>query len=218
MGQKYIKPNYTLKSFTCPHCGTLSLMNYEWLNYNEVNARRLHLGNSISDCNNLVMIASCLNCHKKVIWINREYVYPDIIAEEANTDMPDAVKQLYEEAGLIYNKSPRAACALLRLAIDRLCNELGETDRDINKNIGALVEKGLPRTVQQALDLVRVVGNKAVHPGQIAFDVDDQNTALMLMKLVNMITERMISEPKKIKTMYEQLPQSVKTSIENRDK
>ena len=132
--------------------------------------------------------------------------------------MPDTVKQLYEEAGLIYNKSPRAACALLRLAIDRLCNELGETDRDINKNIGALVEKGLPRTIQQALDIVRVVGNKAVHPGQIAFDVDDQNTALMLMELVNMITERMISEPKKINTMFEQLPQSVKLSIENRDK
>ena len=139
-------------------------------------------------------------------------------AEEANADMPDTVKQLYEEAGLIYNKSPRAACALLRLAIDRLCNELGETDRDINKNIGALVEKGLPRTIQQALDIVRVVGNKAVHPGQIAFDVDDQNTALMLMELVNMITERMISEPKKINTMFEQLPQSVKLSIENRDK
>ena len=30
--------------------------------------------------------------------------------------MPDSVKQLYNEAGLIYNKSPRAACALLRFA------------------------------------------------------------------------------------------------------
>lgn len=218
MGQNYIKPNYTLKSFTCPHCGTLSLMNYEWLNYDAGNAHRLYQGNSIGDCNNLVMIASCHNCHKKVIWINRKYVYPDIIAEEANADMPDTVKQLYEEAGLIYNKSPRAACALLRLAIDRLCNELGETDRDINKNIGALVKKGLPQSIQQALDLVRVVGNKAVHPGQIAFDVDDQNTATMLMKLVNIITERMISEPKEINTMFELLPESVKTSIENRDK
>ena len=139
------------------------------------------------------------------------------MAEEANSDMPEAVKQLYNEAGLIYNKSPRAACALLRLAIDKLCNELGEIDKDINKNIGALVKKGVPQSVQQALDIVRVVGNKAVHPGQIAFDVDDKGTAIALMKLVNMITERMISEPKTINSMFEQLPDSVKNSIEKRE-
>ena len=109
-------------------------------------------------------------------------------------------------------------CALLRLAIDRLCNELGETDRDINKNIGALVEKGLPKPVQQALDVVRVVGNKAVHPGQIAFDIDDKETAIALMRLVNMITERMISEPKEIDSLFQRLPESAKESIEKRDK
>ena len=132
--------------------------------------------------------------------------------------MPESVKQLYNEAGLIYNKSPRAACALLRLAIDRLCNELGETDRDINKNIGALVKKGLPETVQKALDVVRVVGNKAVHPGQIAFDVDDKATATMLMRLLNIIVERMITEPKEIGSLYQGLPESVRESIVIRDK
>ncbi len=136
----------------------------------------------------------------------------------ANADMSDSVKQLYNEAGTVYNKSPRAACALLRLAIDRLCNELGETDRDINKNIGNLVKKGLPQAVQQALDVVRVVGNKAVHPGVISFDVDDKGTATMLMRLLNIITERMITEPKEIGSLYEGLPESVKESITNRDK
>jgi hypothetical protein len=154
----------------------------------------------------------------KIIWVNNEYVYPDIVAEEANPDMPESVKQLYDEAGLIYNKSPRAACALLRLAIDRLCNELGENDRDINKNIGALVRKGLPQSVQQALDVVRVVGNKAVHPGQIAFDVDDVGTATMLMRLLNIIVDRMITEPNEIDLLYQGLPESVKNSIEKRDK
>ena len=131
--------------------------------------------------------------------------------------MPEKVKQLYSEAGLIYNKSPRAACALLRLAIDRLCNELGEKDRDINKNIGELVKKGLPQSIQQALDVVRVVGNKAVHPGQISFNVDDKGTAIMLMRLLNIIVERMITEPKEIESLYEGLPESVKDSINKRD-
>ena len=132
--------------------------------------------------------------------------------------MPDSVKQLYEEAGLIYAKSPRAACALLRLAIDRLCNELGETDRDINKNIAALVKRGLSVEVQQALDIVRVVGNKAVHPGQIAFDVDSIDTAETLFALINIIVDRLISEPKRIASMFEKLPNSVKDAVRKRDK
>lgn len=156
-------------------------------------------------------------CDSKIIWIGNEYVYPDIVAEEANPDMPESVMELYNEAGLIYNKSPRAACALLRLAIDRLCNELGETERDINKNIAALVSKGLSKSVQQALDVLRVVGNKAVHPGQIAFDVDDVSTAKVLMSLLNVIVARMISEPKEIQGLYDLLPDSVKESIEKRD-
>ena len=215
MKKNYIAPNKELQSFTCPHCNTVSLMKYTHHIFQD--DADLMLGHQSSTTKNLT-IARCENCHCKILWIDDEYIYPDIIAEEANEDMPDSVKQLYDEAGLIYNKSPRAACALLRLAIDRLCNELGETDRDINKNIGELVKKGLPKTVQQALDVVRVVGNKAVHPGQIAFDVDDKNTAIMLMRLLNIIVERMISEPKEIDSLYQGLPESVKNAVENRDK
>ena len=76
----------------------------------------------------------------------------------------------------------------------------------------------MPSSVQKALDVVRVVGNKAVHPGQIAFDVDSKETAIALMKLVNMITVRMITEPKEIDSMFEQLPDTAKNAIENRDK
>ena len=80
------------------------------------------------------------------------------------------------------------------------------------------MKKGLSKDIQQALDVVRVVGNKAVHPGVIAFDVDDKNTAIKLMRLLNIITERMITEPKEIASMYEDLPESAKKSINNRDK
>ncbi len=215
MAKNYVAPDYRKSSFTCPHCGTLSLMHYTCISFFEHKAISMTENSRQGD--NWINIASCQNCKKKTIWINNIYAYPDEVAEEANPDMPETVRQLYNEAGLIYNKSPRAACALLRLAIDKLCNELGETDRDINKNIGTLVKKGLPQSVQQALDIVRVVGNKAVHPGQIAFDVDDKETAIALMKLVNMITERMISEPKEINSMFKQLPDSIKTSIEKRD-
>lgn len=218
MNKKYVAPVRNKDSFTCPHCHTVSLMRWSFHHFNEDMDKVFEVRTGGKEYLNELYIAKCVNCGKKIIWINKNYVYPDIIAEEPNSDMPESVKQLYNEAGLIYNKSPRAACALLRLAIDRLCNELGETDRDINKNIGSLVKKGLPQSVQQALDVVRVVGNKAVHPGMISFDVDDKNTATMLMRLLNIITERMITEPKEIESLYEDLPESVKESITKRDK
>jgi predicted RNA-binding Zn-ribbon protein involved in translation (DUF1610 family) len=216
MAKIYIKPEKELIKYTCPHCGTISQMEKDFHHF-QSDCQSSSTGRGIVVHNRLT-IHRCQCCGRKIIWIDKDYIYPDIIAEEPNTDMPEPVKQLYNEAGLIYNKSPRAACALLRLAIDRLCNELGETDRDINKNIGALVKKGLSQSVQQALDIVRVVGNKAVHPGQIAFDVDDKETAIALMKLVNLITVRMITEPKEIHSMFEQLPDSAKNAIEKRDK
>ena len=217
MNQKYVTPARDKDAFTCPHCNTLSLMKFSWHRHDEDNQFVAQRG-FYNEYLNELFIARCVNCGKKIIWINDDYIYPDIVAEDPNVDMPESVKQLYNEAGTIYNKSPRAACALLRLAIDRLCNELGETDRDINKNIGILVKKGLPQAVQQALDVVRVVGNKAVHPGVISFDVDDKGTATMLMHLLNIITERMITEPKEIESLYEGLPETVKESITKRDK
>lgn len=205
----YIVPQKTKSSFTCPHCNTVSYMEYGVHHFQRDFVR--------NDFVNNLTIARCTNCGKKVIWIDDEYIYPQKQAVEPNEDMPSSVKSLFEEAGNVYTLSPRAACALLRLAIDRLCNELGENDRDINKNIGKLVSRGLPLRIQQALDVVRVVGNKAVHPGTIAFDVDDEQTAIMLMNLINMIVEYMITQPKQINEMFNQLPDSVKKSISKRD-
>ena len=43
-------------------------------------------------------------------------------------------------------------------------------------------------------------------------------TATMLMRLLNIIVERMITEPNEISSLYQGLPESVKESIEKRDK
>lgn len=164
-----------------------------------------------------LMIASCQSCGDSSLWWDGLCVYPEITYKLPHSDMPESVKSLYLEASSIYNKSPRAACALLRLAVERLCSELGETGT-IDTMIGNLVKKGLPSIVQKALDAVRVIGNKAVHPGQIVFDVDDKSTAETLMKLLNIITERLITEPKEIDAIFDALPQSTKDAIEKRDK
>ena len=151
----YITPKNQEKKFTCPHCNTVSQMIYFSASWKQ---DKSWWCTPFDDCS-LINVAICQNCDKAIIWIDNQYVYPEIAATEPNADMPNSVKLLYDEAALIYNKSPRAACALLRLAVERLCNELGETGA-IDKMIGSLVQKGLPTIVQKALDAVRVIVNK----------------------------------------------------------
>lgn len=130
--------------------------------------------------------------------------------------MPDEVLKDYEEAREIINLSPRGAAALLRLCIQKLCMHLGEKGINLNDDIKSLVSKGLAPEIQMALDIVRVVGNNAVHPGSMDLR-DDQQTAVKLLEVVNLIVERMISYPKKINTLYNSLPEHSLKSIEDRN-
>ncbi len=89
--------------------------------------------------------------------------------------------------------------------------------KNINDEIGNLVQKGLDKRIQQALDVVRVVGNSAVHPGQIDLR-DDKATASKLFGLVNVIVELQITQANHIEEMYDAVvPESVKAQIEKRD-
>jgi hypothetical protein len=103
------------------------------------------------------------------------------------------------------------------LCIQKLCNELtGKPKNTLNQNIALLVQEGLSKRVQQALDVVRVTGNEAVHPGQIDLR-DDKDTAIHLFTLVNMITEQMITQPKLADSLFTKLPDGQKQAIEKRD-
>jgi len=130
--------------------------------------------------------------------------------------MPESVSNFYLEAASICAISPRGAAALLRLSLQELCRELGEPGQHINTDIASLVARGLPPMVQQSLDVVRVTGNHAVHPGQI--DTDSQEVVTGLFSLLNVIVEYMITLPNQIAANYAELPESTRDGIEQRDK
>lgn len=145
-------------------------------------------------------------------------IYPiHAVAEAPNADLPDDIRADFEEARLIANFSPRGAAALLRLAIQKLCAYLGQSGKNINTDIAALVANGLPQKVQQALDIVRVIGNDAVHPGAIDLR-DDAETVNKLFRLVNFIAHKTITEPREVEEIYSGLPADKLAGIEKRDK
>jgi hypothetical protein len=123
---------------------------------------------------------------------------------------------VFVEAASISSQSPRGAAALLRLAIELLMPHLSAEGSSLNDRIGSLVKRGLDPVVQKALDVVRVTGNNAVHPGQIEMQ-DDAATANKLFGLVNIVVATMISARKQIDEMFEGLPEGVKNAIAKRD-
>lgn len=208
----FVAPSLTNKSFTCPHCGVLARQ-YKWgyalqQNAGPIGESQLHVAR--------LKICMCEHCSKNCLWIDNEYIYPDRgVVPHPNTDMPAEVQTDYEEAARIYTKSPRGAAALLRLAIQKLMKGLGQPGKNINDDIAALVASGLPPQIQQALDVVRVTGNNAVHPGQL--DANDVGVAEQLFPLVNVIVQYQISLPSQIQAMYEELPEKDKVAIVKRD-
>lgn len=169
-----------------------------------------------NDVNNL-FLSQCYNCKKVAVWVHRTLVFPaQRLGPEPNADLPEEIVRDFEEARTILNHSPRGAAALLRLSIQKLCAFLGEKGKNIDDDIASLVSKGLNPLVQKSLDVVRVIGNEAVHPGVIDLK-DDPDTALRLLGLVNIIAEQMISHPKAVREMYEQLPEGKKQAIEQRN-
>lgn len=164
-----------------------------------------------------VYFSRCFNCSKTTTWVHDRVVFPEsVFGIEPVDDMPAAVRADFEEAAAIVNSSPRGAAALLRLAVQKLCAFLGEEGKNVNDDIASLVRKGLDVRIQQALDIVRVVGNNAVHPGTIDFD-DDRNTATSLFGLVNLIVDVLITQPAHIRQVYEALPPGALAAIERRD-
>ncbi len=221
----YVAPTYKGKAFTCPFCGVYTIMNWVVLKYViEIPSAP----NRVSE--SLVTTATCFACKKNSYWIHTlepsgnpidtlttTMVYPSkSTAPLPHTDMPDDIQADYEEARNICNQSPRSASTLLRLAIQKLCVHLGEKGKNLNNDIGNLVKQGLPVEIQQALDVVRVIGNNAVHPGEINPE-DVQEISNQLFELVNFIVEDRISRPAKLKKLYDNLPSGALDGIEKRD-
>jgi len=167
----------------------------------------------VQNCN----LSRCYNCKEIAIWIHDQIVYPNTkIDILPNNDLPDQIRSLFEEAREIVDSSPKGAAALLRLCVQHLCKELGESGKNIDKDIASLVSKGLNPLVQKALDVVRVIGNESVHPGEIDLN-DNKEIAVKLFGLVNLICEQMISHPKQVQELYGGLPEGKRKGIEKRN-
>lgn len=206
---EHYPPEYEEDAFHCPHCSTYSHHRWSGLKSYVSNEWFIQWKASI-----------CTRCEGHTIWTrDEEMVYPrTTIAPEPSEDMPEDVKEDYQEAQHVVEDSPRAAAALLRLAMEKLARELtNEGDKKLYQMIGDLKKEGrIDDRIQQALDSVRVTGNNWVHPGELNV-TDDHETAYRLFELVNAVVEITIARDNLIEEQYSKVPENKMEGIRQRD-
>ena len=158
-------------------------------------------------------VSRCYNCKGFALWVRDRLVFPGraeegphIIEIEGHVEEPSADVQEpadveestghveervedFEEAAAILNKFPRGAAALTRICIQKMMPLLKETGKDLDENISSLVRKGLQVEIQQAMDVLQVLGQGPVELTQFN-SREEKEAALKLFDSVKAILKR----------------------------
>ena len=213
-------PGIESASFVCPHAHCRVYAQHKWGHIQS--ATVFHPGGGVGGRNisksDRIVFSYCTSCAQESIFVNGALIFPlQSDAPDPSKGFPEELLPDFLEARVILPYSPRGAAALLRLVVQKLLPIIGATKKEINAAIGELVEKGvLSVRLQQALDSVRVIGNEAVHPGEMDLR-DDDATAHALFRLVNFVVEKAIVEPAAIAEIYGSLPPRKLEGIGQRD-
>lgn len=202
-------PKYHGSAFIWPNCNVFS--NQEW------NDRRVNDNGEIyiSNQNINLSVCKCQHCGYLSFWYLKKLAWPlNSLIEAPIDEIPEDIKILYNEARSFIELSPKGSCAIIRLALQKLCNRLAGQDekKKIDGAIKKLVENGLPKLLQKAMDSIRIIGDETVHPGQINID-DNREFAVAMFRMMNIIVKKIILEPKEIDDLYQLMPENKKEEI-----
>jgi len=206
----------------CPHCGVKSQHAYLNKIYGKYEYKVVPKSRSAdfsihSKYNSNLQdfdAIQCVVCGNYSLYYQGKMIYPlETNVSKPNEDMPDNVKDIYLEARNVLNISPKSACALLRLALERLMGELDVEGRTLNDKINNYCNNyNSDNRLIKAFHLVRLVGNDVVHSGVLDVD-DNEDIARAMFGIINEIVNETITKKNKMDAIFECLPKNKTDSI-----
>lgn len=136
-------------------------------------------------------------------------IYPNIpsINIEPNADMLDQEKDLFNQAKNIFDHSPKSAGALLRVVLESILKRKFNIKEE-KTYLGEILNKPdvkekLGEFILSICNACRLIGNDASHSGLLTYKNDDKEKVELFFKLINMITDKLITQPLKEKELLD---------------
>lgn len=191
------------KTYICPFCNQSQSYYSHWT-YGAVDNQIYNEGSGVvkgyEEAYFSIYTLSCTNqaCHKRsVIAINKTSgkqidIYPQNVYRHFPEYIPQQIREDYEEASQIIDKSPKAAATLLRRCLQGMIRDFwGVTKGRLVDEIDGIKDKITP-SQWTALDGLRHIGNIGAHMEKdvnIIIDVTPDE-ANKLLKLIELLLEK----------------------------
>jgi hypothetical protein len=168
----------------CPHCGTA--FHDQWRT--DAISSYLDKGKRKNDWYSMsALCPSCLNVTVDLAKVTykldgtqrrerRLRVHPpNTFRKPTPPEVPQPIREDYEEACKVLPISPKASAALSRRCVQAVLSEQGYRQKDLAVQIGDLLSeedtgKAIPSSLRQTVDAIRNFGNFSAHP------ITDQTT------------------------------------------
>ena len=205
-------------TYTCPFCNQ-SQSSYSRLTYGAVDNQIYNEGSGVvkgyEEAYFNIYTLSCTNkaCHKRsVIAINRTSgkqidIYPQNVYRHFPDYIPQQIRDDYEEASQIIDKSPKAAATLLRRCLQGMIRDFwGVSEKRLIDEINAIKDKVTP-SQWKAIDGLRHIGNIGAHMEKDANLIVDvtSDEATKLLKLIELLLEKWYISRQEEEELYDSI-------------
>lgn len=224
-----INIDFINKTFICPYCGkeqsySENNMCSNFVGYKRGIAANLRMAYEFCDINILHILCTNRSCRRIIVVAHDLFnskqwdLIPENICNHYPDYIPYQIRNDYEEASSIIERSPKAAAALFRRCLQGMIHDFWNIhEKNLNAEITVLKER-VSLSQWKALDGLRSIGNIGAHMEK---DVNliieiEPDEAIKLQKLIELLLNKWYIANHEEEELYAEIAQAAEKKAEQR--